>query len=103
MRELHIRWRGTCVLDELGGCVRRTSLHHIHRHPRDDVQANLVMLCGDGTTGHHGLITAEDRTARVALGNYLLAHRLDTLQYLADKLGDEAARSWLRTSLLAPV
>lgn len=101
---LHVRWRGTCVLDELGDCVSRYSLHHIHRHPRDDVQANLVMLCGDGTTGHHGLITAEDETARATLGLYLVTQRLDTMTYLTEKLGsDEAARQWLRSSLLAPV
>lgn len=104
LRELHVRWRGTCVLDELGGCVNTYSLHHIHRHPRDDVRANLVMLCGDGTTGHHGLITAEDEQARMLLGLYIVTRRLDTLTYLTEKLGgDEPATEWLRTSLLAPI
>lgn len=104
LRTLHIRWRGTCVLDELGDCHSRYSLHHIHRQPRDDVQANLVMLCGDGVQGHHGQITAESETARAALGLYIVTYRLDTLTYLTDKLGgDEQAIEWLRTALLVRV
>lgn len=111
LRTLHMRWRGTCVLDDLGDCDRRCdaylflySLHHIHRHPRDDVQANLVMLCGDGVRGHHGLITRNDARTLTALGLYVVTHRLDTLTYLTDKLGgDEQAKEWLRRSLLAPV
>jgi hypothetical protein len=104
LRYLHRAWRGMCVLDELGDCESSFSLHHIHRHPRDDVRANLVMLCGDGVSGHHGLITDEDETARRALGTYIVWYRLDTLTYLTDKLGgDEQAKAWLRRALLAPV
>jgi hypothetical protein len=104
LRTLHVLWRGECVLETISDCYRqRYSLHHIHRHPRDDVRGNLVMLCGDGVQGHHGQITAESSTAKAALGQYILAHRLDTLRYLADKLGDEQARAWLRARLYAPV
>lgn len=104
LRTLHTIWRGTCVLDGEGTCITtRYSLHHIHNKPRDDVQANLVMLCGDGVQGHHGQLTAEAVPARKALGIYLATSRLDTLNYLAEKLGDEQAAEWLRTRLYAPV
>lgn len=94
-------WRGTCALDELGGCdPARYSLHHVHNKPRDDVQANLVMLCGDGTVGHHGLVTAHDYATCRALGIYLVLHRLDTLEYLGAKLGGPVGASeWLRSQL----
>lgn len=64
----------------------RFSLHHIHRHPRDDVRANLVMLCGDGTTGCHGGVEARDPDAMRDLYTYLLAEREDFFRYLVEKL-----------------
>ncbi len=89
---LHISWRGSCVLDELGGCYEtRYSLHHIHKHPRDDLEENLVMTCGHGTVGHHGLIEGHDRATCQALGIYLVRNRPDTLAYLGGKLGGLAA------------
>jgi hypothetical protein len=105
LRELHVLWRGSCVLDELGDCdVARYSLHHVHRHPRDDEEANLVMLCGDGTRGHHGRIEAHDRATCVRLAAYLIRERLDTMAYLGEKLGGVvAAREWLCSQLYAPV
>ena len=107
LRELHTRWRGECVL-EGDECVERFnerfSLHHIHKHPRDDLEANLVMLCGDGTSGHHGLVEAHDRYVCSELGMYLFTYRMDTMLYLREKLGSvEAAREWLRSQLYAPV
>jgi hypothetical protein len=101
LKELHARWRGDCVLADLGGCVTtRYSLHHIHPHPRDDVEANLAMLCGDGTTGHHGLIEHHDYPACRELAAYLIRHRLDTMEYLGIKLdGLVATRAWLADRL----
>lgn len=107
LRALHIAWRGDCALDGLTNVrctTRRYSLHHIHRHPRDDVEANLVMLCGDGTTGHHGLIENGDAATRAALGLHLATNRADTIEYLDGKLGGlEKALEWLRRYLYAPV
>lgn len=82
---LHARG-GICALAD-ATCERVVSLHHVSKHPRDDVRENLVWLCGSGTTGHHGLIEAWDAEARAALGAFLRTHRSDTTGYLADRLG----------------
>ena len=72
------------------------ALHHIHPHPRDDVEANLIMLCGSGTTGHHGAIQHRERWARDALRAILRASRPDFIGYLAVKLrSPDAAREWI--------
>lgn len=80
----------------------RLSLHHIHKHPRNDVRANLVMLCGDGTTGCHGLIEAHDIVTCALLGIYLQNERPDSIAYLVDLLGETAAREWLHRQLGLP-
>ena len=98
LRALHLRWR-TCPLcesDDVRGALG-LSLHHIHKHPRDDVEANLVMLCGDGTRGHHGLVEHHDPHAMKLLERHLRVHRPDVFTYLAGKLGGAiAADEWLR-------
>lgn len=97
LRHLHYRWR-YCVLCD-GAETEALSLHHVHRHPRDDVEANLVMVCGSGTTGCHGRIEANDRETLRALAGYLRDSRPDVLLYLAKKLsrsgGMIAAVAWL--------
>lgn len=66
----------------------------------DDVPANIVALCGSGTTGCHGLIENEDSITRARLGIYLIRKRPDALEYLAEKLGGEvAAGAWLARRL----
>lgn len=83
-------------------CVAWLSTHHVHKHPRDDVEANLVRLCGDGTRGHHGLIEAHDHETCRALAAYLTENRSDTMEYLSRKLGgDVAVREWLNRRLHA--
>jgi hypothetical protein len=105
LRTLHLLWRGDCVLatDDDDECeFLHFSLHHIHKHPRDDVEANLVMLCGSGTTGHHGRVEAHDYEACSRLAVYLIKQRLDTIQYLGEKLGGvNAVREWFRSQLYA--
>lgn len=97
LRRLHVEWRECALCGSRG----RLSLHHIHRHPRDDVRANLIMLCGSGTSGCHGQITAERIPARADLGAYILANRPDTMAYLNGKLGRAEAEAWLRRRLYA--
>lgn len=63
--------------EKLGPCrlcgEPNTTLHHIV--PRSlrgsDVAANLVSLCGSGTTGHHGMVEARDPWACSLLGQRL--------------------------------
>lgn len=101
LAQLHVEWRGECAIaDET--CVYWTSIHHVHRHPRDDVRPNLTPLCGDGVRGHHGRIEAHEPTACEALYGVLTTARPDTMEYLAEKLGGPvAAQEWLRRHLWA--
>ena len=98
LARLHLVWV-ECALPSCGK-VSGLSLHHIHKHPRDDVEANLVMLCGSGTTGHHGAIEHHDHEVCRELAAYLMRERLDTMEYLGGKLGGvNAVREWLRSQL----
>ena len=91
-KRLHLRGV-ICVL-----CGEPGSLHHVY--PRcqggDDLEANLLGLCGHGTAGHHGLVENGDLTARADLGEWILEQREDTIDYLIDKLGEQEGREWLR-------
>lgn len=98
LRRLHLRWRECALAD--GTCAHGLSLHHISKHPRDDVEGNLVMLCGSGTTGHHGRIEAWNETGRRALGTYLLLERPDVLDYIANRYGNVEGAAWLEAQKL---
>ena len=76
------------------------SLHHILKHPRDDVRGNLVMLCGHGTAGCHGLIEAHDARTLSLLGRHVISKRDDVIAHLYARLGVEAAEEFLRQTLL---
>jgi len=75
------------------------SLHHINRHPRDDIIGNLVMVEGDGTTGFHGRLEARDPVALHMLGEYIVTERPDTIEYLTWRFGTEAP-AWLERRYL---
>jgi len=92
LRVLHGRWR-SCALC---GRTDHLSLHHILKHPRDDIEANLVMVCGDGVQGCHGRIEAHHGPTEAALVNYILAERSDTVLYLRMTLGLDAAAEWIQ-------
>ena len=100
MAQLHREWR-ECAL--CGTTRGRLSLHHVSKHPRSDVRANCVMLCGDGVQGEHGLVEAHDEATLRLLGEHIRVYRPDTIDYLVDKLGDVQARAWLRRNLYADV
>lgn len=95
---MHITWR-ECALCHATGVL---SLHHVSKHPRNDVEGNLVMLCGSGTTGCHGLIEAHDHDKLRELGAYILKQRPDTIVYLYDQLGPVSAQEWMRRHFLIP-
>lgn len=88
---LHAIWR-TCVV--CGGMGE--TLHHVNKHPRDDVKGNLVMVCGDGTRGCHGRLEAHDPAAKASLWRHVQAHRPDVIRYCAWRRGE----AWLETTLL---
>ena len=75
------------------------SLHHILKRPRDDLEANLVMVCGDGVRGCHGLLEAHDGPTLARLAHYLLNYRPDTLDHLIAIMGREAATDWLERKM----
>jgi hypothetical protein len=83
----------------LCGETGHLSLHHISNKPRDDVEANLVMVCGSGTTGCHGLIEARDSSKRAELALYLRERRPDALAYLDETFPLEGADHWLQRVL----
>lgn len=95
-RLLHLEWRECAICGKTG----QLSLHHINKHPRDDVKGNLVMLCGSGTTGCHGRIEAHDHQVMWLLGEHILGNRGDTIVYLYEYLGAVAAQDWIRRNLL---
>lgn len=92
LHELHYEWRACAIC----GATDRLSLHHVLKHPRDDVRPNLVMLCGDGVRGCHGLIEAHDRLTERKLAGYVLTVRPDVIWHLRETLGLEAAADWIR-------
>jgi hypothetical protein len=69
----------------------------------DDLEENIVALCGSGTTGCHGKLENEDATTRVRLGVHLIRERPDVLEYLDRKLGEVPAREWLSRRLYVAV
>jgi len=98
MSDAHKRG-GVCALN----CnTTPVSLHHVLPRSQggDDVAANMLFLCGSGTTGHHGLVEANDTPTLVLLGEHLLLERPDTISYIKGKLGEEAGTAWLARKLL---
>lgn len=103
---LHFEWRECSLCLSVGWerdpqhSERRMwiglSLHHVLKHPRDDVRGNLLMLCGDGVRGCHGRIEAHDHNTLRRLGEHIRSRRHDIIEHLEWRLGTEAAAEWLR-------
>ena len=100
LSDLHREWR-ECVL--CGRSTGKLSLHHILKHPRDDLRGNLCMLCGHGTAGCHGDIEHHNEERKGELGLYIVLARPDTIEYLDWRLGSlEAVEEWLQRTLGVP-
>ena len=65
-------------------------------HFGDDVLANLVSLCGHGTSGCHGDIEHKRSSATAQLGLHLTRRRPDVIEYVEAKLGGVAGPDWFR-------
>lgn len=105
LARLHREWTHCVICGSSGwGVIGGLSLHHLLNKPRDDVEANLVMLCGSGTTGCHGRVEDHDHETCARLAVYLVCHRLDSMAYLGEQLGGVVAvREWLLRRLYAAV
>lgn len=93
---------GPCLLCDWLGVAQEhpSSLHHSvpkdALYNGDDVAENLVSLCGDGTQGHHGLVTAGDGDTCRAYAAMLPHLAEDTYAYSTQKMGDDAYLSLYR-------
>jgi hypothetical protein len=107
LKRLHLEWRECALCGSTGwdsmsasGSWIGLSLHHILKRPRDDVRGNLVMVCGHGTIGCHGLIESNSVEHRGMLGVYVVENRPDVVEYLDWRLGGlERAQEWLQRML----
>ena len=88
LRLLHFEY-DECVLC---GITKSLHLHHVLLRSQggDDVRANILPLCLDDHEGYH--LRRADLRKRLAA--YILEHRPDTREYLAEKLGGEGAEHW---------
>jgi len=109
--------RARLLWDECAACGAPPANGH-HVLPKgspwfgDDVEANIVMVCGTGTFRCHGALHGNPYVAhsgqrwtqnevRAAVGAFILAHRDDTVEYVLTKLGWTAGRQYLRTHYFA--
>lgn len=111
LRRLHLEWKECALCGSVGLPLAHSpnpknlmyiglSLHHVLKHPRDDIRGNLVMLCGHGTAGCHGLIEAHDPKTLSLLGRHIVSQRGDVISHLYHRLGVEAAQEFLSRTLL---
>lgn len=98
MRILHADRAKECAIT---GEMFRLELHHILPRSQggDDVRANLIWLTAD----RHRRISANDPVMMRLLGDYIVAHRPDTIAYLRAKLNTlgrpSAAEEWMSRRL----
>lgn len=67
-----------------------SSLHHIVPRSQggDDLKENLVAVCGDGTSGHHGLLEAHDGETSRAFAAALQRYDGAAYAYAIETLGE---------------
>lgn len=106
LKALHREWKECALCGSIGYDNRiwiGLSLHHINKHPRDDVRGNLVMLCGHGTIGCHAFVESSSSEHLGMLGLYVVQHRPDVIEYLDWRMGGlAAAQEWLQRVLRVP-
>lgn len=97
-----LRHRSCFCEGTLPGCDGVAATGH-HVYPRsqggDDVTENIVGAAGSGTTGCHGLLEANNVTARRLLGEHLILERQDVIGYVRGKLGEGPGNDWLSRRL----
>lgn len=83
--------QGPCLVCGQAPCT----LHHVVPRDRfgDDIADNLVPLCGDGTSGCHGLVEAGDAETLRMLAEAIQADEPAVYAYAVEKLGEDG---WLR-------
>lgn len=91
MKTCVLRWRVCACCGEPAATA-----HHVYPRGQggDDVSANLIAVCGDGTTGCHGDLEAMRDHARRRARKHLDA-RADTLAYLQGRLGPVPALDYI--------
>lgn len=71
--------------------TRLSSLHHVVSKSLggDDVEENLVSLCGDGVSGCHGMVEAHDAQTCRAFAAALQQYDSAAYAYAIEKLGED--------------
>lgn len=91
--QIRARKLGPCVVCLWIGEVQTlpSSLHHSVSRSLggSDCESNCVSVCGDGTTGHHGLIEAHDQATCQAFAAAIQVCDEDAYSYAVDKLGED--------------
>lgn len=77
------------------------SIHHVY--DRSDLWQNCVFVCGSGTTGDHGALTAHNELARHMLGEHLMEERPDVIAFILLRAGEAQGRDWLLRRLFVTV
>lgn len=91
--EIRAKKLGPCVVCLYLGLVQPlpSSLHHTVSKSLggSDCESNCVSVCGDGTTGHHGLIEAHDADTCRAFAAAIQLWDGDAYSYAIHKLGED--------------
>lgn len=90
---------GPCIVCTSAGLEQRleSSLHHVVPRGQGgaDVACNLAPVCGDGTTGHHGLLEAHDEETCQVFAAALRRQLPEVYRYALATLGvDRFARRY---------
>ena len=95
LTRLHLRWRECVICGATASGRLRLSLHHISKHPRDDLEENRIMLCGNGVQGCHGAIEAGHKATCKLVASYVRRFP-KRMAYLDQAHATEGADHWLQ-------
>lgn len=89
---MHAAKDGPCLVCLWLGQVQElpSSLHHVVPRSQggDDVEENLVSVCGSGTTGHHGLLEDHDGVTGRAFAAAVQQFDSAAYAYAIERLGE---------------